>query len=91
MVGFAQGSRSRLSIAAETSFGVLPGSPSFATLPYRSHSLNLTKERVQGQDILGDRMARLLRDPEPYQSAVNRFRLTGIDSMCRRLSALQVG
>lgn len=57
MVGFAQGSRSRLSIAAETSFGVLPGSPSFATLPYRSHSLNLTKERVQGQDILGDRMA----------------------------------
>lgn len=57
MASFAQGSRSRLSIAAETSFGVLPGSPSFATLPYRSHSLNLTKERVQGQDILGDRMA----------------------------------
>ena len=56
-MAFSQGSRSRLSIAAETSFGVLPGSPSFATLPYRSHSLNLTKERVQGQDILGDRMA----------------------------------
>lgn len=56
-MAFSQGSRSRLSIAAESSFGVLPGSPAFKTLPYRSHSLALTKERVQGQDILGDRMA----------------------------------
>jgi len=53
---FAQGSRSRLSIAAEASFGVLPGTPAFATLPYKTHSLTLNKERVQGQDILGDRM-----------------------------------
>jgi hypothetical protein len=54
---FAQGARSRLTIASETSFGVLPTSPSFSTLPYRSHSLNLTKERVTGSDILSDRMA----------------------------------
>jgi hypothetical protein len=53
---FAQGARTRLSVAAESSFGVLPTSPSFATLPYRSHSLDLTKERVQGQDIISDRM-----------------------------------
>lgn len=56
-MAFSQGSNSRLSIAAETSFGVLPTSPSFATLPIRSHSLTLAKERVQGADILGDRMA----------------------------------
>jgi hypothetical protein len=57
MSGFAQGARSRLSIAKEASFGVLPTSPSFVTLPYRTHSLSLSKERVTGQDILGDRMA----------------------------------
>lgn len=55
-MAFAQGSRSRLSWAAETSFGVLPSSPAFTILPYRTHGLNLTKERLQGQDILGDRM-----------------------------------
>lgn len=54
---FAQGANSRLAIAAESSFGVLPSSPSFATLPVRTHSLTLTKERTQGADILGDRMA----------------------------------
>ena len=56
-MAFAQGSRSRLTVAPEASFGVLPSSPDFSVLPYRTHSLSLTKERVQGQDILGDRMA----------------------------------
>jgi hypothetical protein len=54
-MAFAQGSNSRLAIAAESSFGVLPSSPSFATLPIRSHSISLTKERVTGADIIGDR------------------------------------
>jgi hypothetical protein len=53
---FAQGARSRLSVAAEAGFGALPTSPAFSTLPYRSHSLDLTKERVTGSDILSDRM-----------------------------------
>jgi hypothetical protein len=53
---FSQGSRSRLSVAAEASFGVLPTSPAFADIPIRSHSLDLTKERVQGSDIRADRM-----------------------------------
>lgn len=53
---FAQGSRSRLTVANEASFGVLATSPSFSTLPVRSHSLTLTKERVTGTDILGNRM-----------------------------------
>jgi hypothetical protein len=56
-MAFAQGANSRLSVAAEASFGTLATSPSFATLPIRSHSLTLAKERVQGADILGDRMA----------------------------------
>jgi hypothetical protein len=56
MPAFAQGSRTRLTLASETSFGVLPSSPSFATLPLRSHSLSLVKDRVQGQDIRSDRM-----------------------------------
>jgi hypothetical protein len=56
MALFAQGARSRLAVAAESSFGVLPTTPSWADLPKRSHSLNLTKERVQGEDIRSDRM-----------------------------------
>lgn len=57
MAGFAQGANSRLTVASETSFGVLPSAPSFTTLPFKTHSLDLTKGRVQGADILGDRMA----------------------------------
>lgn len=57
MAVFAQGARSRLTVASESSFGVLPSSPSFIDLPYKTHSLNLTKERLQGQDITGDRMS----------------------------------
>jgi hypothetical protein len=53
---FSQGARSRLSVAAESTFGVLPTSPSFSVLPVRTHSLTLSKERVQGQDIISDRM-----------------------------------
>ena len=53
---FGQGARSRLSAAPETNFGVLPTSPSFTTVPFKTHSLDLTKERLQGQDIRGDRM-----------------------------------
>lgn len=54
-MAFAQGARTRLSVAAETSFGVLPPSPVFKTIPYKSHSLSLTKTAIQGADILGDR------------------------------------
>jgi hypothetical protein len=53
---FSQGSRSRLSVAAETGFGVLPTSPTFRDIPFKTHSLDLTKERLQGADIRADRM-----------------------------------
>lgn len=53
---FAQGSRTRLSVSQETSFGVLPSSPQFTEIPFKTHSLSLTKERVQGEDIRSNRM-----------------------------------
>jgi hypothetical protein len=53
---FSQGARSRLTVAAEASFGVLAQTPEFYNLPYKTHSLALNKNRVQGADILGDRM-----------------------------------
>ena len=58
---FAQGSRSGLSYVAETVFGTTPATPSLIQLPITSHSLSLTKERVQGNDILPDRMPRVDR------------------------------
>jgi len=59
-MAFAQGSRSGLSFGIENTFGT-PPSGNFARLPFTSHSLNLTKERVAGNDIQPDRMARVDR------------------------------
>lgn len=58
---FTQGSRAGLSYVAETVFGTTPGTPSFIALPYTSQSLNLAKERVQGNDLQPDRMTRVDR------------------------------
>lgn len=55
---FAQGTRSGLSFQAETVFGVAPGTPTLVQLPYNTHNLDLTKERVIGNDIQPDRMTR---------------------------------
>ena len=58
---FSQGSRAGLSYVAETVFGTTPVTPSLIQLPYTTHSLNLTKERVTGTDIQPDRMIRVDR------------------------------
>ena len=55
---FSQGSRAGLSYVAETVFGTTPSTPSLIQLPYTTHTLNLTKERVTGNDIQPDRMPR---------------------------------
>lgn len=55
---FSQGSRTSLSYVEETTFGVTPGTPSLTALPKATHSLGLTKDRVQGTDITPDRMPR---------------------------------
>ena len=60
-MAFAQGSRSSLSYIAATSFGTPPSTPTFANLPINSHSLDLTKDRVEGNEIQADRMTRVDR------------------------------
>lgn len=57
MPTFAQGSRSSLSYIVESTFGTTPAG-NFTNIPFSSHSLNLTKDRVAGNDIQPDRMPR---------------------------------
>lgn len=57
---FSQGSRTRLSILPEVTFGTTPVG-NFTELPFTTHSLNLSKERVTGNDIQSDRMPRVDR------------------------------
>lgn len=59
-MAFAQGSRSSLSYVVESTFGTTP-SGNFITLPFTSHSLNLTKDIMEGNDIQADRMPRVNR------------------------------
>ena len=60
MPTFAQGSRTSLSYIVESTFGTTPAG-NFTNLPFSTHSLNLTKERVQGNDLQSDRMPRVDR------------------------------
>jgi hypothetical protein len=59
-MAFAQGSRSSLSYIVESTFGTTPAG-NFTNLPFSTHSLNLTKDRVAGNDIQSDRMTRVDR------------------------------
>ena len=56
-MAFAQGSRTRLSFITETTYGTTPAG-NFTELPFSTHNLSLTKDRVQGSDIQTDRMTR---------------------------------
>jgi hypothetical protein len=57
---FAQNSRSGLSYVTEVTFGTTPAG-NLISLPYNTHSLNVTKDRVQGNEIQPDRMTRVDR------------------------------
>lgn len=59
-MAFAQGSRSTLSFLAESTFGTTPAG-NFQNLPFTTHSLNLSKDRVAGTDIQSDRQPRVDR------------------------------
>jgi len=59
-MAFAQGSRSSLSYIVESTFGTTP-SGNFLNLPFTTNSMNLTKDRVAGNDIQADRMPRVDR------------------------------
>lgn len=56
-----QGSRSGLAYIAEVTYGTTPTTPALTYIPYTTHSLNLSKARVQGNDIQPDRMLRVDR------------------------------
>jgi hypothetical protein len=56
-MAFAQGSRSSLSYIVESTFGTTP-SGNFISLPFSTHGINLSKDRVAGTDIQADRMPR---------------------------------
>ena len=58
-MAFAQGSRSRLAYGVETTFGT--AASTYTNLPFNTHSLNLTKDRVAGNEIQPDRMPRVDR------------------------------
>lgn len=59
-MAFAQGSRSGLSYITEVTFGTTPAG-NFTPFPINTHSINLTKDRVAGNEIRPDRMPRVDR------------------------------
>lgn len=60
-MAFAQNSRSGLSYVVESTFGTTPGTPSLIQIPYNSHTLDLTKETLEGNEVQPDRMQRTFR------------------------------
>lgn len=59
-MAFAQGSRSSLSFGVQSDFQTAATAP-FTDLPFKTHSLDVTKGRLGGQDIQADRMSRIDR------------------------------
>lgn len=57
----AQGSRTRLGYVVETVYGTTPTTPTLIELPYKTHSLDLSKTILQSNDIQGDRIPRFSR------------------------------
>lgn len=58
-MAFAQGSRSSLSVGTQADFETT--AVSFTGLPFKTHTLDLSKETLRGQDIRSDRMPRVNR------------------------------
>ena len=85
-MAFSQGSRTRLSILPEVTFGTTPAG-NFTELPFTTHSLNLSKERVTGNDIQSDRMPRVDRHGNRNASGdiVVDLRASNFDSLLESL------
>jgi hypothetical protein len=58
---FAQGSRTQLAHVTEVTYGTTPTTPAMISLPFVTHSVDLTKTRVQSAEITPDRMPRIDR------------------------------
>ena len=60
-MAFAQGSRTGLSYVVESVFGTTPTTPAMISLPYNTHSLTLSKETLESEEIREDRQVPELR------------------------------
>jgi len=60
-MAFAQGSRSQLTYIVESTFGDTPSNPTMQELPYNTHSINLSKEVVESDEIRSDRQTAIER------------------------------
>lgn len=58
---FAQGSRTQLAYVPEVTYGTTPSTPAMISLPFNTHSVDLSKTRVQSAEITPDRMPRIDR------------------------------
>ena len=58
---FSQGSRTQLAYVVESTYGTTPATPAMVSLPFVTHSVDLTKTRVQSAQITPDRMPRIDR------------------------------
>jgi len=58
---FAQGSRTQLAYISESTYGTTPATPAMVSLPFVTHSVDLSKTRVQSAEITPDRMPRVDR------------------------------
>lgn len=58
---FAQNSRTQLAYVAEITYGTTPSTPAMAAVPFNTHSIDLSKTRVQSAEITPDRMPRVDR------------------------------
>lgn len=60
-MAFAQGSRTQLAYISEVTYGTTPSTPAMVSLPFNTHSVDLSKTRVQSAEITPDRMPRIDR------------------------------
>lgn len=60
-MAFAQGSRTQLAYVPEVTYGTTPATPAMISVPFNTHTLDLTKTRVQSAEITPDRMPRIDR------------------------------
>jgi len=60
-MAFAQGSRTDLTYVVEPSFGATPSAPAMKSIPFTSHTLDLSKTVIEGNDLQSDRMPRVNR------------------------------
>lgn len=54
----SHGSQASLAYEVQSVFGTINATPSLKKIPYKTHSLELSKNLVEGEDQYGDRMRR---------------------------------